>query len=114
MCFGIRQNRAIKPMFPDRIQEINIAVFGRLWDHLHVNPVLLKMPDRVATIGMSQAPGMAELTIADVVQGHGLGMAGIEPVGGLIDNANVALGRVGVGDQELQFGVVLERPKHYA
>ena len=88
-------------------------MFCRLWDPLHVNAVVGEVLNRVATVGVSQAPGMANFAVSDVVEGHRFGMAGIEPVGGLVNNAGVTLGRVGVGDQKLELRVGLQSPEYH-
>lgn len=40
------------------------------------------------------------LAVAEVVEGSGLGEAGVEPVGGLIDGSEMVLGGIGIGDEE--------------
>ena len=53
---------------------------------------------------------MADLAITEVIEGHGLGKPGVDPPGGLIDRAQVSLGRVGVTDEKLKVGVLSKRP----
>ena len=51
---------------------------------------------------------MAGLPVANVVEGHGLRQPGVQPIRSLVDDADMALSRIGIGDQELNRGMLLQ------
>jgi hypothetical protein len=63
---------------------------------------------------MGKATGMPEPPISYIIQRHSLRKAGIEPAGGLVDDAQMPLGWVGVADQKLYSGVAFQGPEDNA
>lgn len=94
--FGVRQYLRLQPLPPVRVQEIDIPVFGRLSDQLHVDAVSGEMSQGMRAKRMGQGTGMARFTVADVVEGHCVRRTRVQPVRRLIYAADVPLGWVGV------------------
>ena len=89
-----------------------VAVLGGLGDQPHRNSLLPEILQGVGAVDLGEGPGVVEPAVPDVIEGSGLRTAGVEPVGGLVDDAQMPLGWVGVGDQELQLSVVPQGPQH--
>lgn len=87
-------------MLPGRVQEVHVAVLGSLGDQLHRDPVPPEVLPAVGAEGLGEAAGAPGLAVPQVVERYGLREPGVELAGGLADGAQVALGGVGVGDQE--------------
>jgi len=113
LSLGIGEHRGSQSLSPGGVQEVDVPVLCLLWDQLHLGAVLQEVGHAMGAIGMAEAAGVVELSIPQVVEGHGNREAGIEPAGSLIDGAHMPLGRVGVGDQELQASVTLQGAKDY-
>ena len=69
--------------------------------------------DRMGAVGVGEGAGMPEFAVSHVIQGHSLRKAGIEPAGGLVDDAQVPWGWVSICDHKLQAGMALQRSDNY-
>ena len=68
----------------------------------------------VGAVGMGQAPGVANDSVSQVVERHGIRQAGVDPVRGLVDRPQVALRGIRIGQQELDVGVATDCPQYDA
>lgn len=76
-----------------------------LLDEAHGYAVLLEIAKATGTEGLSETARVSRPPIAQVVERRRAGEPRVRPITCLIDRANVPVGWVGVGDEELHLGV---------
>ena len=83
----------------------------RLFQAVEVAP---EVPRCQGSCRMSDAARMARFSVTEIEHRSRLRQAGVEPVRGLVNNSEVTLAGICIGDQKLQAGILSQRTKDYA